>query len=147
MDRHPFKDEVLIGGADGVPKIYKMYRDKARKIGDDFNLIRAFPALPGRLFDVAHNATGNKIVVGSSFNGTGEVRIFNSADGKEVAKTMISGGGVFAVSFDPNDKSVAAGGFEGKVYIIDASNGAITREFYPIELTNPAVAAAESLTR
>src|SRR5207253_10331897 len=30
--RHPKKDELLIGGADGVPKIYQMYRNKKRVI-------------------------------------------------------------------------------------------------------------------
>ena len=40
IDRHPGKDELLIGGADGTPKIYRMFRQKARKIGDDFNRIR-----------------------------------------------------------------------------------------------------------
>ena len=44
VDRHPTKDDLLIGGSDGVPKIYQMYRTKDRKIGDDYNLIRAFPA-------------------------------------------------------------------------------------------------------
>ena len=32
VDRHPTKDELLIGGADGTPKLYQMYRTKARKI-------------------------------------------------------------------------------------------------------------------
>ena len=47
VDRHPTKDELLIGGADGVPKIYQMLRTKARVIGDDFNLIKAYEAGAG----------------------------------------------------------------------------------------------------
>ena len=46
VDRHPKKDELLIGGADGTPKIYQMYREKKRVIGDDFNFIGAFEELP-----------------------------------------------------------------------------------------------------
>ena len=43
--RHPQKDELLIGGSDGQAKIYKMYRDKKRVIGDDFNRLRVFESL------------------------------------------------------------------------------------------------------
>src|SRR5262249_53987139 len=52
LARHPAKDDLLIGGADGVPKIYQMHRLKKRVIGDDFNLIRTFEAMPGRIFAV-----------------------------------------------------------------------------------------------
>src|SRR5262249_53667114 len=59
VDRHPTKDELLIGGADGVPKLYQMYRTKARKIGDDFNFIRGFDPLPGRIFAAKFNTDGS----------------------------------------------------------------------------------------
>src|SRR6185436_3681947 len=42
VDRHPQKDELLIGGADGAPKLYQMFRTKPRQIGDDFNNIRNY---------------------------------------------------------------------------------------------------------
>ena len=44
LARHPQRDEILIGGADGVPQIYRMVRVTVRRIGDDANLIRKFPA-------------------------------------------------------------------------------------------------------
>src|SRR5690606_13538083 len=31
VDRHPAKDELLAGGSDGAPKVYRMFREKARK--------------------------------------------------------------------------------------------------------------------
>lgn len=79
--RHPTKDELLVGGADGVPKIYKMVRDKVRQIGDNSNLIREFPALPGRLFGVAYSRDGLRIAAASSLDGKGEVRVYSIADG------------------------------------------------------------------
>ena len=86
VDRHPTKDELVIGGADGVPKIYQMFRTKARQIGDDFNLIRAFPgAMPGRIFAVKFSPDGNRVVAGSSSDGKGEVRVYNADDAKQVA--------------------------------------------------------------
>ena len=143
VDRHPQKEEVLIGGADGAPKIYKMFRDKARTIGDDFNLIRAFPAMPGRVFDVAYSADGQQIVAGSSFNRTGEVRVYNTADGKLLVKVEVSDGGIYAVAFHPDGKHVAAGGFDGQLRLIDAQTGEVVQRFYPVELQREVVAAAE----
>src|SRR5205823_2994915 len=55
IDRHPTKDELLCGGSDGAPKIFKMVRTEARKIGDNANLLREFAAMPGRVFSVAYN--------------------------------------------------------------------------------------------
>ena len=41
--RHPKRDEIVIGGSDGMPKLYRVFRQTARVIGDDSNLIREFP--------------------------------------------------------------------------------------------------------
>ena len=73
--RHPSRDEVVIGGADGVPKIYRVFRQTVRKIGDDANLIRRLDQLPGRIFSVAVSADGKRIAAGSSLNGAGQIAI------------------------------------------------------------------------
>jgi WD40 repeat protein len=141
VDRHPAKDEVLVGGSDGTPRIYRMYREKARVIGDDFNLIRAFPSMPGRVFDVAYSADGTRIAAGSSLNGSGEVRVFNEADAKELAKVSFEDGGVYAVAFSPDGKTVAAGGFDGRIRLIDAESGSIQKQFFAVEVQSTPVAA------
>lgn len=134
VDRHPNKDELLIGGADGTPKIYRMFREQARQIGDDFNKIREFSPLPGRLFSVAYNFDGSQIVAGASYNGAGEVRVYDAANGAQVSRTEFKDSGVFAVAFHPSGQTVAAGGFDGKVRLIDASTGQVLHEFYPVPL-------------
>ena len=131
VDRHPTKDQLLIGGADGTPKIYKMFRDKARKIGDDFNKIRAFAALPGRVYSVSYNHDGTRIVAGSSYNGTGEVRVYEEKDGKLVCKLKGVEGGVYSVAFSPDGSKIASAGFDGRVRINDANTGDLIREFVP----------------
>ncbi len=75
--RHPERDEIVVGGADGVPKLYRVFRLTKRVIGDDANLIRQFPALNGRIFDVAVSPDGKSIAALSSLDGVGEVAIFN----------------------------------------------------------------------
>ncbi len=74
--RDPKRDEILIGGADGVPKLYRIFRETARKIGDDANLIAAFSAMPGRIFSVAESADGRRFAAGSSLDRRGQVDIY-----------------------------------------------------------------------
>jgi WD40 repeat protein len=144
VDRHPSKDEVLVGGADGIPKTYRMHREKARVIGDDYNLIRAFARLPGRLFDVAYSRDGQRVAAGSSSNGAGEVRVFQESDGKELARIEIPDGGIYAVAFHPDGNTIAAGGFDGRVWLIDADQRVVLRKFFPVELTAQPVAGLNS---
>ena len=76
IDRHPAADAVVVGGADGVPKIYRIVRESKRVIGDDANLIRKMPALPGRVMGVAFSPDGKRVAAGSSLDGSGELAIY-----------------------------------------------------------------------
>lgn len=133
VDRHPQKDEVVAGGADGTPKIYRVYREKARKIGDDYNLIRGFAPLPGRVFDVEFSRRGGRIVAASSGDGRGEVRVYQTADGK-LLWTFHCPSAVYAATFHPDGKIVAAGGFDGVVRLL-GEKGELVREFVPVPLS------------
>ena len=133
IDRHPAKDELLIGGADGTPKIYRMFRQKARKIGDDFNLIRKFAKLPGRIFSAEYSADGSRVVAGSSKEGEGMVRVYEEGNAKQLWELKVSGG-VFTCAFSHDGKTVAAAGFLGKVLLLDAASGKILKEMTPVPL-------------
>jgi WD40 repeat protein len=133
VDRHPTKDELLIGGADGTPKLYQMYRTKDRKIGDDFNNIRNYQTLPGRLFAVKFSADGNRIAAGSSSDRKGEVRVYETA-GKLLSTFKGINGPIYALSFHPKGNIVASGGFEGVVHLNDAATGELIRDFVPVPL-------------
>lgn len=74
--RHPNRDEILFGGADGVPKIYQMHRTTDRKIGDDANQLWELPGLPGRVFGVDFSRDASRIVAGSSLDGKGAVHVY-----------------------------------------------------------------------
>jgi len=74
--RHPTRDEIAVGGDDGVPKTYRIFRKTVRRIGDDSNLLRQFPAIPGRVFDIAYGPQGETLVAASSLNGTGHVYLY-----------------------------------------------------------------------
>jgi Tol biopolymer transport system component/mono/diheme cytochrome c family protein len=134
VDRHPKKDELVVGGADGVPKIYRMFRpaDKSRQIGDDFNLIRAFDALPGRIYAVQYSPDGERIVAGSSSDETGEIRVYEAGSGKLVCKFDGQPGPIYATRFSRDGKQVAAAGFSGKVLLMDAATGRLIKDFVPV---------------
>jgi WD40 repeat protein len=142
VDRHPKAEQLLVGGSDGTPKIYKMFRDKDRMIGDDFNLIRTFEAMPGRVFDVTYSHDGTLVAAGSSDNTSGEVRVYKEADAALIASMKLPSG-IYAVALHPDNKTVAAGGFDGSVRIIRVEDSSLLAEFPPVPLDPAAQVAAE----
>ncbi|MGI9518952.1 MAG: DUF1549 domain-containing protein [Pirellulaceae bacterium] len=75
--RHPARDEIVIGGADGVPKVYRMNRITKRVIGDDANLIRLLPAVNGRIQSVDVSPDGLRIAAVSSLDGEGSLHVYS----------------------------------------------------------------------
>ncbi len=73
---HPQRDEILVGGADGIPKIYRIFRETERRIGDDANLIRQFPAMTGRVFSVDVSADGARFAAASTLDGVSQLHVY-----------------------------------------------------------------------
>ncbi len=134
VERHPTREQVLTGGADGEPRLYKIFRTQTRRIGDDFNKIRAYPRMPGRIFDLKFNKDGSQFVVGSSTATNGEAWIFTTEDGKVLHKLDGIESPVFAVAFRPDGQEVAAAGFDGTIRIFDVESGKPVTEFVPVEI-------------
>jgi WD40 repeat protein len=76
LARHPRLDVVAVGGSERVPRTYLVHRLVERKIGDDSNLVRAYPALPGRVFAVAFSPKGTRLAAASSDGERGQIEIF-----------------------------------------------------------------------
>ena len=75
--RHPQRNEILVGGADGVPKIYRVFRQTARVIGDDANLIRQLEPMPGRIFAVAVSPDGKYLAAASTLDNQSVVKVWS----------------------------------------------------------------------
>lgn len=140
--RHPQKDEVLSAGDDHVPRLYRIFRQTRRDVGNtDFNLIRAFERQSGMVQAADFSADGTQMAVGST---GGSVRVYNVADGKHLATFKGDGVAVFALAFHPDGKQVATGGFDGKVRIFDVDSGELVKVFVPVPLTSEQFALAVS---
>jgi WD40 repeat protein len=74
--RHPSRDEIVIGGSDGQPRVYRLFRLVQRVIGDDSNIIRQFPAMPGRINAVAVSPNGALLAAASSNDGAGQLDVY-----------------------------------------------------------------------
>ena len=127
-------DELLVAGADGQPRLYKMHREVKRVIGDDSNKVRDYEKLPGRIYSLAFNQTGSAFVAGSSLDGVGEARIYETDSGKRVATCEGVKSPVYAVTFSPDGKTVATGGFDGLIRFNDAVTGKLIGEVTPVPL-------------
>lgn len=120
-------DELLIAGADGIPRLYKMHREVPRVIGDDANKVREYEALPGRVSAVAFNADGKQFAACSSLDGKGEVRAYDTETGKKVVFEKVTGP-AYAVAWRPDGKAVASAGFDGTIWLHDPATGRLLAE-------------------
>ncbi|MDZ4290149.1 MAG: c-type cytochrome domain-containing protein, partial [Prosthecobacter sp.] len=171
LTRHPTRNEVLIGGTDGIPAIYRMARITKRVIGDNANLIRKFPVMQGRIFGVDFAPDGKRIAAGASYENSGMVNIYaadydstmpaavkkivETVNGKGpeldewvskgvklIASTPIPTGGIYSVTFSPDGLTVAAAGQDGRIKLIEAATGKIAKEFVSVPLEKAQVLAA-----
>ncbi len=139
--RHPKADQVLSVGEDRIPRLYKMFRETRRDVGNtDFNLIRAYEAQAGSIDAVAFSADGSKFAVGSS---AGEARIYNVSDGKRLLSMQGDTVGIFALAFHPDGTKLATGGFDGKIRVFDANSGKQLHIFMSVPIETD---ASEELT-
>jgi len=109
VSRHPFREEILMGGSDGLPKLYQYFRTANRQIGDDSNGIFFFDAMLGRVTSVAWSPDGKLLAAGSALDGKGEVfastfTFGTNAITKEMADVMRK----IPASRSPQDKEVIA---------------------------------------
>jgi uncharacterized protein (TIGR03067 family) len=127
-------DELLAAGSDGTPRLYKMHREAKRVIGDDFNKIRDYESMPGRIYATCFSADGGFFAAGSSLDGKGEVRVYKVDDGKRISTFEGQKGAVYALAFHPDGKTVASTGFDGVVRLNDPLTGKLLKEFVPVPL-------------
>jgi WD40 repeat protein len=89
--------------------------------------------MPGRINALAFNADGTLFAAGSSLDGKGELRVYQTADAKMVSKLDVPGG-VFTLAWRPDGKEIACAGYDGTVRLSDPATGKLVKEFDAVPL-------------
>src|SRR5262249_23219658 len=91
--RHPKRDKGLVGGQEGAPRRYEVFRTKPRTMNqEDHNLLKEYEKLNGAINAVAFSPDGNTIAVGGE---GGEVRLYDTETGARKATIPVADNVVF----------------------------------------------------
>src|SRR5207249_6879185 len=85
---HPELDHIVTGGSDGVPKVYRIFREVKREIGDDAQFIGDLFSMTGRVFSVRFSPDGKRIACGSGLDRGGEVLVCSYDYTNDVPKEL-----------------------------------------------------------
>src|SRR3989442_14927549 len=85
---HPELEHIVAGGSDGVPKVYRTFREVKREIGDDAQLIAELFPMSGRVFSVRFSADGKRIACGSGLDRSGELLVCSYDYTNDVPKEL-----------------------------------------------------------
>ncbi len=133
--RHPNGKQILVGGADGAPKLFKMETKAAPAGGGNPNQIREYPALSGRVFDVSFSNDGTLAYAAASLNGASEIACYEVTSGKTRWRLNIPESNIYALAVSPDDQTLAAAGADGRIRLIEAHAGQLQKQFLPVEIT------------
>ena len=129
--RHPKADEIVIGGEDRVPYVYRMDRPRNMKVGEDATLVRTLAAQDGAIFALDWSPDGTRVAVAGAGPG---VNIYDAGTGASIASCTGHEAGIYAVAFSPDSKRLATGGFDGKVRLYRAEDCTLEKSFVPVPL-------------
>jgi WD40 repeat protein/mono/diheme cytochrome c family protein len=142
IERHPQRAEILVGGADGVAKLFKMDVQAAPAGGGNPNQIRAYEAMRGRVFDVRFSPDGVRAFAGSSLDGKGQVRAYETDSDKVLWTLDVPEAAVYALACSPDGATLAAAGSDGQIRLIDTASGQLRNAFLPVDVSASSEAAA-----
>src|SRR6266566_1004154 len=85
---HPEFEHIVAAGSDGLPKVYRIFREVKREIGDDAQFIASLFPMTGRVFTVRFSADGKRIACGSGLDRSGEVLVCSYDYTNDVPKAL-----------------------------------------------------------
>src|SRR5262245_4017118 len=129
--RNPKADEIVIGGDDRIPYVYRMDRPHNMKVGEDASLIRQLAVQPGAIFALDWSPDGTRVAVA----GAGpSVNLYAAESGSPVTSCTGHSAGIYAVAFSPDGAHLATGGFDGQVRLYRAADCTLEKSFVPVPL-------------
>lgn len=140
--RHPKEEQIACAGFDGIPRLYRIFREKARTMmNEDHNLIREFERQPGPVNALAFSPDGTRLAVAGM---GGEAHVYDVKDGRKVATLKGHEGAIFAIAYSPKGDLIGTGGFDGRVRLFNAATGALVKAFVPVPMS-PKVTSAKKV--
>ena len=83
IDRHPKRNEVVVGGANGARNFSRWTSSRPGRGGNP-NQIREYEAMPGRIYDIRFSGDGSRFFAAGSLDGRGQVRCYATDSGKKL---------------------------------------------------------------
>ncbi|MSU59685.1 MAG: DUF1549 domain-containing protein [Pedosphaera sp.] len=102
---HPKFEEFVAAGSDGLPKVYRIFREVKREIGDDAQFIADLFPTTGRVFTVRFSADGKRIAYGGGLDRAGELVVCSYDFTNEVPKALRDIMGKVPGSRKPEEKT------------------------------------------
>jgi WD40 repeat protein len=133
--RHPRADEIVIGGEDRIPYMYRMDRPHNMKVGEDATLVRKLAAQDGAIFALDWSPDGTRVAVAGA---APSVNVYDVETGMPVASCKGHAAGIYAVAFSPDSTRLAAGGFDGQVRLYSAKDCTLEQSFVPVPVAGGA---------
>src|SRR5262249_35278644 len=75
-------------GSDGLPKVYRIFREVKREIGDDAQFIADLFPMTGRVFSVRFSPDGKRVACGSALDRAGELLVCSYDYTNDVPKDL-----------------------------------------------------------
>ena len=85
---HPRFEEMVAAGSDGLPRVYRIFREVKREIGDDAQFVADLFPMTGRVFTVRFSPDGKRIACGSGLDRAGELLVCSYDYTNEVPKAL-----------------------------------------------------------
>jgi mono/diheme cytochrome c family protein len=89
VDRHPTLEHVVVAGADGTPRAYRIHRHTKRVIGDDANLIFPLHTVTGRVFSLRFSPDGRRVAAAGGLDGRGELVVASYDLAEDVPRKIL----------------------------------------------------------
>jgi WD40 repeat protein/mono/diheme cytochrome c family protein len=85
---HPTLEHFVTAGSDGLPKVYRIFREIKREIGDDAQLIADLFPMTGRVFSARFSPDGKRIACGGGLDRAGELLVCSYDFTNDVPKEL-----------------------------------------------------------
>ncbi len=145
MARNPKAEQVFVGGDDGVPRLYQVFRSTVRTMNqEDHNLLREYPRQSGQINVLAVSSDASLFAVAGEWDEVSVYPVDNGGPaapdkpvmgGKPIATLRGHKGTIHALAFRTDGKQIAVGGFDGTLRIYDLPSGKLVSALAPVPIT------------